>query len=715
MYKKLIVLLTVIIIGLFSISKLFIPKETSAISQEEYTTYIPIFTESSGSVTFSSFGPDGGTIVSIEIDPANPKVIYAGTWGNGVYRSPDRGLTWIHKSNGMVSGFLFDIAVDPANSSHILASTYKEGAMISFDSGDLWTQTSGFPEETVVYAFAYDPSDTDVVYAAVREKTIQTPELDYPGGIYRSIDGGKTWQKKSSGLPNDYIYDVLVDPNNTNTLYVAMHETGVYKSTNGAKTWFSVNNNIHYRDVRSLDINPISGTLYAAMYDGKGVAFTRDGGQAWSTIADSVNKKLYVYSLQLDPKDYKSLYLTGPDGLFRCTGNPYPSGSSACSRIAHSGNYVFSVAVDYASPTIYLGYQDGCLFKSTNDGESFARSFAGIKANVITSVINDPTNPKVFYASALGQGLYKSINNGETWMKLTNGAPNGNINKLVFRPGNSNVIYAATQTEGIFISTDGGTSWLASNSGMSKALTDDEKAIFREGKTGFEQRAYFWMDPVDIEELKWESDAKSSNEKAAYPEILSISMDPNNTANMVAGTSGYGILKSNNAGSTWTATSITSGTIYDFMVDLSQPQYIHYAGLHNLGIRKSDVNRNSWSASSSGFHSGADVFALTSDGSGVYFAATDNGVYKTTDAAQNWSRVGLAGIALSDIYIDPVVKKIIWATSEEGLYRSVDGGLHWSNVGTQYLNKRFLSISQGYGAIPIFFGMAGGNIWTINE
>jgi len=256
---------------------------------------------------------------------------------------------------------------------------------------------------------------------------------------------------------------------------------------------------------------------------------------------------------------------------------------------------------------------------------------------------------------------------------------------------------------------------MASNSGLSKALTEGEKAIFSEEKTGFEQRAYSWMDPVDIEELKWESDAKSSNEKGAYPEIFSISIDPNNTAYMVAGTSGYGILKSNNAGSTWTATSVTSGTVYDFMVDLSQPKYIHYAGLLNLGIRKSDVNRNSWSASSSGFHSGADVFAFAKGVSGVYFAATDNGVYKSTDAAQSWSRVGLAGIALSDIHVDPVVKKIIWATSEEGLYRSVDGGVHWNNVGTQYLNKRFLSISHGYGAIPIFFGMAGGNILTINK
>ena len=78
MIKKLAIAIPVVIVGILSISLVFLSKDSRALAQQEYNVYIPAFLEGQKEVTFSSFGPDGGTIVSIEIDPANPNVIYVG-------------------------------------------------------------------------------------------------------------------------------------------------------------------------------------------------------------------------------------------------------------------------------------------------------------------------------------------------------------------------------------------------------------------------------------------------------------------------------------------------------------------------------------------------------------------------------------------------------------------------------------------------------------
>ncbi len=713
MIKKVGIVLGILVIALLVMLQI---KPTQASQKDilaEFEYIMPLVYHSPGEESFYSFGPDGGTIGTIEIDPNDSNVVFTGTWGNGVYRSPDRGVTWTQISNGLVSGFLFDMGIDPADSSNLLASTYKKGAYFSRDGGANWHPSTGFPEETVVYSFAYDPNDTDIVYAAVREKTIEGPTLKYPGGVYRSLDGGQTWEKKSSGLPDDYVYAVIVDPNNISILYAGMHKTGVYKSTNGGKTWASANSNIHYRDVRSLDINPINGYLYVGLYDGYGVAYSTNGGASWSKIESSVNQSLYVYSLALDPTNYQSLYLTGPDGLYRCQGNPYPSSSSSCSKIAHNGQYVFAVAADKNSDYVYTGLQNNGVYRSTDGVSNFKASTTGIKVNVIPAVLNDPANPSVFYVSTAGRGLYKSMDGGNSWTNLTKGVPTSDVNQLVFRPGNSNVIYAATQSEGIFFSTNGGLSWSGASSGLNASSIKgfEDKAFTPD--SGFDHPAYGWMDPVDVEAMRPPTDDISSKARASYPAMLSIGIDPANTSRMVAGSSGYGIFKSNDSGATWTQTGFSSGSVEDFLVDNNQTTYTFFAGVQNNGIEKSSTSRDTWTKSNVGMLTGVDVYGLAMADAGVYYAATDNGVYLTINAAETWAQIGLAGTSLTDIIIDS--GGILWASSMNGLYRSYDGGQVWYAVADEYLSERFLSITPGYGSHKVYFGMTGGNIYRIDH
>jgi len=481
----------------------------SVIAQQDHQYYFPFFAQHHSFKGFSSIGPDGGTVTSIEIDPTNSSVIYAGTWGHGIYKSENGGSDWTHYSDGFRAGFVFDLAIDPENPQHLLASAYRYGAYESFNGGRTWQKTTGMPEETVVYSFAFHPEDSDIVYAAVRLETIYNPSPHYPGAVYKSTNGGSHWIKQDYGLPDDYVYDVAIDPNNPDILYTAMHVTGVYKSVNGGANWFSVNNNIHYRDVRSLAINPHNSTVYAGMYDGKGVAYSTNGGASWSTINNSVYQNLYVYKLQLDPSNYKSLFLNTPDGLYRCKDTLYPHSQTGCVRIAHDDRFVFALALDRTSAsgtgdvqTIYTGLRTYGIHKSSKGGQNFAASYSGLKANVILSVLNDPESQGILYASVLGRGVFKSFDSGQTWQSIQKGIPSQNINHLTFSPGNSQVIYAATQADGIYISTDGGNNWSASNTGIAQIKNAAFDSARWHDAASFRHPSFSWMDQADIDALE---------------------------------------------------------------------------------------------------------------------------------------------------------------------------------------------------------------------
>jgi hypothetical protein len=277
------------------------------------------------------------------------------------------------------------------------------------------------------------------------------------------------------------------------------------------------------------------------------------------------------------------------------------------------------------------------------------------------------------------------------------------------------VIYAATQKEGIFMSSNAGSSWTPINQGLSSLALDGLGEKGGLPAEGFDHPAYSWMDPVDIEAMRKPIESLESKDRVSYPEILSIGIDPSNTTRMIAGTKGLGILKSNDSGSTWTTTGVSSGNVYDFMVDLTQSTYIYYAGILDAGIRRSDASRNSWPIANTGMHAGADVYGIALGSPGVYYAASDSGVYKSTDAAVSWTQMGLSGVTLTDIFVHPLNQNIIFATSMHGLYQSSDAGSTWQNVGENLLNDRFLTIAQGYGFDSVYFGMSGGNIYRFGD
>ncbi len=685
-------------------------------AQADHQYFIPFVQRFEQS--YAVLGPDGGSVECLAVDPNNSDILYAGTWGNGIYKSFNGGETWIIMNAGLPIPFIYDIAIDPSSSGHILISVYKEGVYESNDGGSSWHTTSGWPEDTVVYSIDFHPIDSSIVFAGIRVPTIYDPPNApiYPGYVYKSTDGGGTWVNKSNGLAFDYVYDLAIDPNDPDVIYAAMHTSGVYKTENGAETWQKKWESLRGFDVRSVDVHPVTSTVYIGHWDGQGVSYSNNGGDFWYKIGSTVDEKYYVYEIQVDPNHPSTLYLSSDKGLLKCE-NPYFS--SDCEVVAHQNLFVYDLALDVNGPLdgngytsrMYTGMAYYGIHKSVDAGGTFSTSHTGLKANVIPSVINDPIYPDILYMSVYGRGVWKSFDEGQTWTEANTNLPVAHINFLAFRPGNANVIYASSDAAGLFRSDNAGASWSSINAGLSRSPIDKIPATV----PGFGDPAiYPWMDLIDLENSTVPADLVGGEKSpAAVAKVLSLGFNPVNPNQMIAGTDGDGVMKTNNGGDTWESTFLWDNVVYDTLIDISQPQYFYYIGLKNQSVEVSDADRQNWLLKRDGFHYEADVFALAMADSGIYFAGTESGVYKTVDGGDNWIRLGLNHLQINDLYIDPAYPDEIWAATSDGLYRSSDSGLNWDRD-NNFFNQNVLIISKGFGNYSIYLGLSGGNLYGVD-
>jgi len=686
----------------------------------EYFYYFPLFDHHTD--PFYAFGLDGGDLGSVVIDPNNSNVLYARTWGNGVYKSGDGGETWINKSIGLESSYIYDIAIDPFNSDHIIISSYEHGVAYSLNAGETWVEDNpGLHEKAVVYSIDFCPENPGTVYVALREPTYTSGGTTYyPGGVFKSTDGGLTWENKSTGLPIDYVYDLAIDPNNPDIIYTAMHRTGVYKTTNGGESWMVKNNGLVHRDARSIEVDRFTGQVNVGLWDGYGYAYSTDGAASWKSVTSTNNQNLYVWQVQIDPnrEGDKSVFLSTATGVYFCDN---PRESTVCQPFAYAGKWVWDLALDVNGGANAAGYtnvmystlQHNGIFKSISAGSSFVPKSKGIRANIVNSILVDPTNPDILYLSALNRGLFKSTDGGTRWSSLNYLLPSKLINELAFRPGNSDVIYAGTQNNGLWISNNKGQTWFSESGGLGRSTGEGMIPQGEKITPDVLEEIYNWMDPVDLENLTAPYQSEITTRASSPYNIRAIGFDEDQPQNMFVGTYGYGVKRSENWGLNWAGTSISSGvvnsTVFDSTPLISNPFIV---GLNGLGVRISS-DRSSWSNTSL---SSRDVYVLEVALGEYYLAGTDDWIYRAVNVNGPWGRTAElvvlpSGITVTDLQIDPSNSAIVWATTNHGLYRSVDSGLTWNPYTTDILNQNMLTIVPITGSAGSYYiGSSGGDI-----
>lgn len=300
------------------------------------------------------------TVIAIAVHPTNPQIVYVSSSTKGVMKTRDGAVTWTPMNEGLEHSQVLAFAIDPTAPSTVYAGTFANAIYKSNDGGQLWRPANvGMKGHvSVVNAFAIYPRDAQELYAAT---TI---------GVFRTVNGGASWEETVAGMESVYTVAIAFDPQNPDVLYAGT-SGGMYKSRDRGSRWEIINQGLIAGAVGSamkLGVNAISvdpdEPRNLVIGTGKGLFVSRNGGDSWEPRATGQSVP-FVTAVQRDPVDRARLYAGGDSGVFissdrgdtwsAVSGEPRP-------RI------VRSLAVDPSRRGIvYAGTQRG-LLQSTDSG-----------------------------------------------------------------------------------------------------------------------------------------------------------------------------------------------------------------------------------------------------------------------------------------------------------------------------------------------------------
>lgn len=445
-----------------------------------------IYKSEDGGLTWESKGlPNVGSIGKVLIHPSNENTIIVGAMGplfrndtnRGVYKTTNGGATWEQTLFVSDSTGIIDMAIHPSNGNLVYAASWERirrpdrrqyggetsGLWRSTDGGDNWTEmTNGLPTNPADkgrISIDISQSNPDVLVARYADAggSIQ--------GVYRSQDGGDTWQaRNSSQLANVgfhwWFRGIFIDPNDEDILYNV--DFTVDKSTDGGVSWFPAFNGVHV-DQHALAFNNLVAGEVLLGNDG-GLYYSGDDGASFTK--DLSLPITQFYRFHVDAQNANKIYGgTQDNSTMRTT-----TGSLDDWEII-SGGDGFQPLVDPSNTNvIYTLSQFGNLRKSTDNAMSSAPALNGINGgdprNWDTPITFDPNNSQtLFYGT---NRVYKTTNAAGVWSAispdLSNGTGTGNlvfgtIISISVSPLNSDVIYAGTDDGNVWVTQDGGSNW----------------------------------------------------------------------------------------------------------------------------------------------------------------------------------------------------------------------------------------------------------------
>src|SRR5688572_13976116 len=356
-------------------------------------------------VQYRYIGPSyGGRVTAVAGHRAQPRTFYFGSTGGGVFRSEDAGQTWRNLTDGQVPvGSIGAIEVAPSNPQIIYVGTGSgairsnvsigQGRLRSTDGGKTW-QAAGLEKVGVIADMVVHPTDPDIAFvAAVGNPFGRNPER----GVFRTRDGGRTWQKVLFVSDSTGASDIVMNPENPNELYAGMwraerkpwtiisgaREGGIYKSTDGGERWTKLTNGLPNQLTGKISLSISAANprrVYALMEAGDGtlgppggvhggVYRSDDGGATWTRTSNQsglINRPFYYTYIDADPKNADVVYVNN-EGFFKST-----DGGKTFSRIStpHGDNHGMWINPD--SPEIFIQSNDGGANVTLDGGRTWS-------------------------------------------------------------------------------------------------------------------------------------------------------------------------------------------------------------------------------------------------------------------------------------------------------------------------------------------------------
>ena len=284
-----------------------------------------------------SIGPAlmSGRISCIAVHPADKQTWYVGAASGGVWKTTNAGITWtpVFQNEGAYS--IGAVVLDPRNPDTIWVGTgeannqrsvsYGDGVYRSDDGGRSW-RNLGLKTSEQIGRIAIDPRDSNVVYVAAYGSLWKAGG---ERGLYKTVDGGRTWNRILEISENTGISDVALDPSNPDVVLAVAHqrrrhvwtlihggpESGLHKSTDAGKTWRRVRGGLPSGDVGRIVIafSPAKkGLVYAKVEAAENpvrIYCSQDSGESWERRGDVSAQPMYYKNIYPDPKDPERLYV----------------------------------------------------------------------------------------------------------------------------------------------------------------------------------------------------------------------------------------------------------------------------------------------------------------------------------------------------------------------------------------------------------------------
>lgn len=572
---------------------------------------------------WTTSGPEGAVITSLLQDPADPRIVYAGTPGGGLFRSTSDGEPrWETIGADPLEGEITALAADPAAPATLYAGTSGGRVFVSRDRGAQFTEVSN-PGSGPVVKLAID-SQRRAIYIATakgllvsrddgrswraapqiagdtRSVVISASGAVYAsvgGAIYVSLDGGTSWTRTTMVTSANVL---AADPQSS-TVY-ATAGVGVWASSDNGKTWRL----LPLLDIAASELLAVGNRVYAATP--LGLYEYEQGGTAWKRVGTLAQR---ITALTVASSSPRTIYVGTRGGILVALDGssdwkPANSGMNASlvTDVAITGNDV----VHAATP--------GGLFQSADGGASW-RKASDVDEPLTTVATN---GREVIYAGG-EKGIKRSSNSGETWKLVTTGAVSG----LAVTEESPETLYAAFSKD-LLKSTDGGRTW----SSVGSRLVYDDSGWF-----------YYGISPSVIE-----TDVENANTVyVAYEPSVARTDDGGQTwknllpkkhpdvfpavaarGAIIHAAMTAGVITSLDRGNSWSAPRLTDERVQAIVIDPANPRR-SYAGTKSGRVYRSDDSGNEWALFSNGLR-GAAVHRLEiSNSSGRIYAATAAGVF----------------------------------------------------------------------------------------
>jgi photosystem II stability/assembly factor-like uncharacterized protein len=272
-----------------------------------------------------------------------------------------------------------------------------------------------------------------------------------------------------------------------------------------------------------------------------------------------------------------------------------------------------------------------------------------------------PKNPEIIYVTT-NDYIYKSRDGGQTWANISKGMSHSRVISMAVDPSYPATVYAGTKGDAVYKSHDGGQRWTSMRSGLDDATISSvvNQFVF----DPFDSNHIFIATTMGIFETKsgggsWTKRMEGMKEVLM---VVTLGMDPTRPSILYAGTSG-GVYKTANEGTHWE--KVNNGLVPSDMVKTSRA----------LNVTSIEVDR----------------FEPE-----TVYAATLSGVFKTTDGAKSWSRIGesLSDQMIISMMLDRTKKGVVYLAGRDGVHRSDDGGMTWKTINNGFSTTNVRSLVQ---------------------